>query len=218
MSWYQQQAAQTRDNEKKMFFGRCNGCGDCDCHATHAYELYCDDCWDMYKLNNVRCFTIAAIYDDKGELISFGTSLHGCAERDAIWRLPEDKITDCRGMLLVACRVRRNKTGRIKSYGCSLPCSGCLMTMNIYGIRQVCYSLHTFEWKWDITDDIRPELTTTKLSTVVMFENSGEARLKIANNFICTLPTWPISYPRIKPIDSMDSHKHRDTQGADKSC
>ena len=194
-----------RKGPKKMSHGSCVHCGLAAWGDT-ACDLYCADCWEFFQINDMRCFTIAALYDDTGALISTATSLHMCAERQALWRVPHDKSA----RMLVVCRVRRNKKGIITSYGTSKPCVQCTNALAMYGVQEVWFSIvkgdstessndltSNFRWTASKVSTLKATLLTAS-STIVAFENGSKQRNILGEALISTLPSWPLLGPRCK--------------------
>jgi len=122
--------------DESIRYGTCMQCsadalGDV---SPDDYEFYCHSCFEFDKLNCVRCMTFAAGYDEHGSLVTFGTSVDRCAERNALERNPDVHT-------LIACRIRRNEYGRITSYGMCMPCKQCIYAMRMHNVRRICYSI-----------------------------------------------------------------------------
>ena len=85
-----------------------------------------------------RCFTIAFVYDRKGNVLSTATSKAGpgscCAERNALWKLK----TDNRELIMLIIRIRRRRCNA--TIGDSLPCEYCKRTMEMYNVKHVMVS------------------------------------------------------------------------------
>lgn len=127
------------------------GCEQCDNEAISPVVQgmgYCADCWDFDELQYTRCFTFAVVYDHNGHKLAIGKSevQKGCAERNALWRLPLDAI--CTPKMIVVARLRRNRNGHL-SFGNSKPCKQCIQAFSFYNVTRVCYSTDksTFVWK-----------------------------------------------------------------------
>jgi cytidine deaminase len=121
-------------------FGKCKSC----CQYLPGKEaidaFYCSSCWEIYDINQYRCFSFAMVYDmHEGTNLSFGSSIYseGCAERSALWKLDPD---DAREKLMIVARIRRNANDRKMSFGNSKPCSQCILAMQMYNVKEVLYS------------------------------------------------------------------------------
>jgi hypothetical protein len=119
-----------------------------------------------------------------------GTSLYVCAEREALWRIPNQSAAHT----VIVCRVRCDKKGRISSYGMSKPCAHCMVALAFYDVRTVWYSTLGGDYCWT-KEDLTVMSDTdylTATSTILRFDDNREQHRALAREFIRTLPTWPI--------------------------
>ena len=154
-----------------MFFGECSACNEPSDDGAIGDDLdyYCNDCWCIHSF---RCFTMCALYDLHGNRLSFATSVGGCAERTALWKLNDVHMQIPK--IAVVARIRKNSSSRI-TYGHSLPCSFCSTSLKLYNVVRVAYSVlttppasitsdGTFQWE-DV--DILSSSGKTKCNVVV---------------------------------------------------
>lgn len=137
-----------------MFWASCEQC-DKDSELTMGADLkyYCNQCWEFEELKHTRCFSFSVIYNENGEKISCGSS-HigiGCAERVAMWKLDDLKLSEPK--ILIVARIRRNRNNKKLSFGKSKPCKECITAMHFYNIKRIGYSngknlngQEIFEW------------------------------------------------------------------------
>lgn len=126
-------------------------CDECAALAPVSFgtdgNAYCSSCWDWDALRHTRCFTVAAIYDARGALLTTGASDVGvgCAERVAMWNLSLDAVGTPK--TIVVARIRRNRNNKM-NFGNSKPCTQCIQAMQLYGVDRVGYSTKEgFVWE-----------------------------------------------------------------------
>lgn len=132
-------------------------CVSCDKDSKGDYDendiFYCNDCWLCHTLMSYRCYTFAAVYDaQSGEQLGIGGSINDtCAERQALWNT-DDILSE---KIIVVCRIRKNRKDTKMSFGSSKPCAQCILAMQLYNVKQVCYSVkETKDFKWETVDNM----------------------------------------------------------------
>lgn len=128
-----------KKNKKCMFSGHCQQCSkDAEGKVSSDGFFYCHDCWEFYDASFFRCITFAAVYDECGRRLTSATSLRGCAERNALWKLSSENIHTPKTLIV----ARINRKGSLKrfAFGDSKPCMYCAMAFKTYNIQRVGYS------------------------------------------------------------------------------
>ena len=162
-----------------MFFGVCTGCAaDADGRVTADGDFYCHECWEVYDASFFRCMTLCAVYDSTGKRLTFATSVQGCAERAALWKLKGDLVNAPK--ILVAARIRKTAKGRM-TFGNSKPCMYCVMALKMYNVERVSYSTltqpassidDTSAFAWEDSKTLKSELLSK--SNVIVKTNVGQ--------------------------------------------
>ena len=153
-----------------MFFGVCDECADEGKGWPTGEFFYCAECWEWHDARAYRCCNVCAVYDARdGRRIATGTSIEGCAERNALWKLWDVDDGALVGIpkVLVVARVRSstNTLGRRRStYGMSRPCAQCATALVLYNVVRVAYSDATpdersveargAKFVWEDVDDV----------------------------------------------------------------
>lgn len=149
-----------------FFFGmqQSNVYGFCiECDASVSTDdgwQYCEQCWNVYNtINTYRCFTICAVYTLSGERLAIATSEEVCAERAGLWSLTGGDIIAPK--ILVVARIRKNRSGKRWSYGCSKPCANCKEALLMYNVVKIAYSLGCGdEFAWENVATFCPTIDT----------------------------------------------------------
>lgn len=154
-----------------MQYGECDECR-CDAQGSCGRDLlfYCHGCWDEYEfyqtLRSYRCITFAAVYNlDTGKRMGIGAAVDNhCAERDALWKLDDIDVPKA----IVVCRYRKNRNNTRASTGDSKPCAQCILAMQMYNVKRVCYSMGADDYRWMDVDRLQNDYETRNKCIVVM--------------------------------------------------
>jgi hypothetical protein len=93
-------------------------------------------------------------------------SIGGCAERNALWKLAPEHMTNPKS--LVVSRIRKDRNYKNMTFGDSKPCQSCIIAMQMYNVERVCFSINKTDFLWTRVSDLTTDLTT-KSKTIIRF-------------------------------------------------